>query len=237
MLRHTTRALGALPSIHPRENHGARGVGRGKPNIHVTSDTTRNPRSSCLTRFPRRLAPRRVPTKATILSAHIPSAPSSANVAAATSGSGRSAYEAACAGAVAVAGARGKGHTRVQVQCANALGATYMAAGVRRIHATAKMKMSESSSVVRAMAEGANAAASTAAPAGKAAADAGSKPPSVRDLRKIFFFNMVPFIAFGFVDNTVLIYAGDAIDNSVGVAFGLSSLAAAAMVRASPLSR
>ena len=176
-----------------------------------------------------------MPTKATILSAHIPSAPSSANVAAATSGSGRSAYEAACASAVAVAGARGKGHTRVQVQCANALGAN-VAAGVRRIHATAKMKMSESS-VVRAMAEGANAAASTAAPAGKAAADAGSKPPSVRDLRKIFFFNMVPFIAFGFVDNTVLIYAGDAIDNSVGVAFGLSSLAAAAMVRASPLSR
>ena len=40
---------------------------------------------------------------------------------------------------------------------------------------------------------------------------------------------MVPFVAFGFVDNTVLIYAGDAIDRSVGVAFGLSSLAAAAM--------
>ena len=37
---------------------------------------------------------------------------------------------------------------------------------------------------------------------------------------------MVPFIAFGFVDNTVLIYAGDYIDNTVGVAFGLSSLAA-----------
>jgi hypothetical protein len=42
-------------------------------------------------------------------------------------------------------------------------------------------------------------------------------------------FNAVPFVAFGFIDNTVLIYAGDAIDNSVGVAFGLSSLAAAAM--------
>jgi hypothetical protein len=39
-------------------------------------------------------------------------------------------------------------------------------------------------------------------------------------------YNMVPFIAFGFVDNTVLIYAGDYIDNTVGVAFGLSSLAA-----------
>ena len=53
--------------------------------------------------------------------------------------------------------------------------------------------------------------------------------PSARDLRTIFFFNAVPFVAFGFVDNTVLIHAGDAIDASVGVTFGLSSLAAAAM--------
>ena len=36
-------------------------------------------------------------------------------------------------------------------------------------------------------------------------------------------------MAFGFVDNTVPIHAGDAIDASVGVTFGLSSLAAAAM--------
>ena len=40
---------------------------------------------------------------------------------------------------------------------------------------------------------------------------------------------MVPFVAFGFIDNSVLIYAGDAIDGTVGVALGLSSLAAAAM--------
>ena len=53
--------------------------------------------------------------------------------------------------------------------------------------------------------------------------------PSARDLRTIFFFNAVPFVAFGFVDNTVLIHAGGAIDASVGVTFGLSSLAAAAM--------
>ena len=58
---------------------------------------------------------------------------------------------------------------------------------------------------------------------------ASSAPPSAETLRKIFVFNAVPFVAFGFIDNTVLIYAGDAIDNSVGVAFGLSSLAAAAM--------
>ena len=62
-----------------------------------------------------------------------------------------------------------------------------------------------------------------------AAASRSSAPPSAETLRKIFVFNAVPFVAFGFIDNTVLIYAGDAIDNSVGVAFGLSSLAAAAM--------
>ena len=44
--------------------------------------------------------------------------------------------------------------------------------------------------------------------------------PSARDLATIFFFNAVPFVAFGFVDNTVLIHAGDAIDASVGVRSG-----------------
>ena len=39
----------------------------------------------------------------------------------------------------------------------------------------------------------------------------------------------MPFVAFGFVDNTVLIHAGDAIDSTFGVALGLSSLAAAAL--------
>ena len=70
-----------------------------------------------------------------------------------------------------------------------------------------------------ALATASSAAASAAAP----------KRPSTADLRKVFAVNMVPFVAFGFVDNTVLIYAGDAIDGTVGVAFGLSSLAAAAM--------
>jgi len=39
----------------------------------------------------------------------------------------------------------------------------------------------------------------------------------------------VPFVAFGFVDNTVLIQAGDLIDNTFGVYFALPTLAAAAM--------
>jgi hypothetical protein len=71
----------------------------------------------------------------------------------------------------------------------------------------------------------------------RSAATANASPPLAKtvapvssdDLKKIFLFNGVPFIAFGFVDNTVLIYAGEAIDASVGVTFGISSLAAAAM--------
>lgn len=39
----------------------------------------------------------------------------------------------------------------------------------------------------------------------------------------------VPFVAFGIVDQSVLLWAGDAIDNTMGVYFGLPTLAAAAM--------
>lgn len=39
----------------------------------------------------------------------------------------------------------------------------------------------------------------------------------------------VPFVAFGIVDQSVLIWAGDTIDNTVGVCLGLPTLAAAAM--------
>ena len=72
-------------------------------------------------------------------------------------------------------------------------------------------------------------AASATSRSSTTAASVSVSPPSPETLRKIFVFNAVPFVAFGLIDNTVLIYAGDAIDNSVGVAFGLSSLAAAAM--------
>jgi len=39
---------------------------------------------------------------------------------------------------------------------------------------------------------------------------------------------MVPMIGFGFMDNTVMIHAGHAIDLTLGVTFGLSTMAAAA---------
>ena len=73
------------------------------------------------------------------------------------------------------------------------------------------------------------AAAASRTASSAAAFAAAPKRPSTADLRKVFAVNMIPFVAFGFIDNSVLIYAGDAIDGTVGVAFGLSSLAAAAM--------
>jgi len=53
--------------------------------------------------------------------------------------------------------------------------------------------------------------------------------PTPVQLRQIFVNSMVPFVVFGFVDQTVLIHAGDVIDNTMGVLLGLPTLAAAAM--------
>mmetsp|Transcript_46289 Transcript_46289/g.124360 ORF Transcript_46289/g.124360 Transcript_46289/m.124360 type:complete len:348 (-) Transcript_46289:139-1182(-) len=54
-------------------------------------------------------------------------------------------------------------------------------------------------------------------------------PPTQLQLRRIFVGSAVPFVAFGIVDQSVLIWAGDTIDNTVGVCLGLPTLAAAAM--------
>lgn len=53
--------------------------------------------------------------------------------------------------------------------------------------------------------------------------------PTTQQLRALFVGSAVPFVAFGIVDQSVLIWAGDAIDNTVGVYMGLPTLAAAAM--------
>lgn len=52
--------------------------------------------------------------------------------------------------------------------------------------------------------------------------------PTTQQLRRLFINAAVPFVAFGIVDQTVLIYAGEAIDATFGVRFGLPTLAAAA---------
>lgn len=48
------------------------------------------------------------------------------------------------------------------------------------------------------------------------------------ELRRWFLVSAVPMVGFGLVDNTVMIQAGNFIDLTLGVTFGLSTLAAAA---------
>jgi len=47
-------------------------------------------------------------------------------------------------------------------------------------------------------------------------------------LRKHFVTCALPMVAFGFIDNTIMLHAGNMIDLTLGVTFGLSTLAAAA---------
>mmetsp|Transcript_23174 Transcript_23174/g.42020 ORF Transcript_23174/g.42020 Transcript_23174/m.42020 type:complete len:345 (+) Transcript_23174:161-1195(+) len=54
-------------------------------------------------------------------------------------------------------------------------------------------------------------------------------PATSQQLQRHFWISAVPFIGFGFMDNTVMIQAGNAIDCSIGVVLGLSTLAAAAI--------
>ena len=53
-------------------------------------------------------------------------------------------------------------------------------------------------------------------------------PPPRAELKKHFIVAAVPMVGFGFMDNLVMIQAGDLIDNTLGVRFGLATLTAAA---------
>ncbi|XP_012160593.1 transmembrane protein 65 isoform X3 [Ceratitis capitata] len=54
-------------------------------------------------------------------------------------------------------------------------------------------------------------------------------PPSMADLRRIAVVNAVPFIAFGFLDNFVMIVAGDSIESVFGAFMCISTMAAAGL--------
>ncbi|TYZ61816.1 hypothetical protein PybrP1_002298 [[Pythium] brassicae (nom. inval.)] len=71
---------------------------------------------------------------------------------------------------------------------------------------------------------------SSAAVGGAAAAAAAQPPPatvSLQDLQAVALQVGLPFIGFGFVDNAIMILAGDYIDLKLGVTLGISSMAAA----------
>nr|XP_014346799.1 PREDICTED: transmembrane protein 65 isoform X1 [Latimeria chalumnae] len=54
-------------------------------------------------------------------------------------------------------------------------------------------------------------------------------PLTSEQQRKVFFHNAVPFIGFGFLDNAIMIAAGTQIELTIGVIFGISTMAAAAL--------
>lgn len=59
---------------------------------------------------------------------------------------------------------------------------------------------------------------------------AGGVPePSFSELRLVAINNSIPFVGFGVMDNAILIIAGDAIDTSLGVLLGISTMCAAAI--------
>lgn len=67
---------------------------------------------------------------------------------------------------------------------------------------------------------------------GAAAAAVATGPPTGRQLG-LFGLNVaIPMIGFGFMDNFIMILAGDAIDASIGTRLGISMMASAALVRA-----
>jgi tRNA-specific adenosine deaminase 1 len=53
--------------------------------------------------------------------------------------------------------------------------------------------------------------------------------PSPQDIRLTALNQAIPFVGFGIMDNAILIVAGDAIDTSLGVALGISTMCAAAI--------
>ncbi|XP_072909088.1 transmembrane protein 65 isoform X1 [Hemitrygon akajei] len=54
-------------------------------------------------------------------------------------------------------------------------------------------------------------------------------PPSSAQQRYVFLHSAIPFIGFGFLDNAIMIVAGTQIELSMGVIFGISTMAAAAL--------
>jgi len=74
--------------------------------------------------------------------------------------------------------------------------------------------------------------ASTAVPAsstGAAAALVAAEEPSSKQLRQLAVMAGIPFIGFGFLDNAIMLVAGNQIEMSLGVAFGVTPLMAAGL--------
>ncbi|XP_017741431.1 PREDICTED: transmembrane protein 65 [Rhinopithecus bieti] len=56
-----------------------------------------------------------------------------------------------------------------------------------------------------------------------------AQPPTPGQLRYVFIHNAIPFIGFGFLDNAIMIVAGNPFEMSIGIILGISTMAAAAL--------
>ncbi|XP_067112337.1 transmembrane protein 65 isoform X2 [Osmerus mordax] len=54
-------------------------------------------------------------------------------------------------------------------------------------------------------------------------------PPTRAQIKYVIFHNSIPFVGFGFLDNAIMIAAGTQIEMSIGITFGISTMAAAAL--------
>ncbi|CAL1279616.1 unnamed protein product [Larinioides sclopetarius] len=59
--------------------------------------------------------------------------------------------------------------------------------------------------------------------------DAPPEPPTKAQLQALLAHSAIPFIGFGFLDNLIMIIAGDYIDATIGVTLGISTMAAAGL--------
>ncbi|GFT57278.1 transmembrane protein 65 [Nephila pilipes] len=59
--------------------------------------------------------------------------------------------------------------------------------------------------------------------------DVKPEPPSKAQLQTLLAHSAVPFIGFGFLDNLIMIIAGDYIDATIGITLGISTMAAAGL--------
>ena len=56
-----------------------------------------------------------------------------------------------------------------------------------------------------------------------------AEPLSSKQMWALFLTGAIPFVGFGFLDNAIMLTAGDAIEDNLGLALGLSTLAAAGL--------
>jgi len=68
-----------------------------------------------------------------------------------------------------------------------------------------------------------------ASPSSYPSNEVSKKPPNWSDLNKLAMHQSLPFIGFGFLDNFIMIVAGEYIDASIGASLTISTMAAAAL--------